>query len=280
MHVGGGHLCSEFRILWASTENFSGRLPADLRSCPTFHTKECLVAKATTSSTPARLHIFPWLGFNPSSISVNLSVVPAFLAAQRKKHTGFELFLLELLWAKKYRLLTGPAQALLCVALPGSVLINGNFGKHSLNNSSQKKSFWIKWYYWGFQHKHTCVPEKLVQLEGCSETIRIVPSWAPHFVNCNVLSTHQGHTDMLRCVSQVLQQHVAGTICPGLLNVLKCYCDQLSEAVCSVFKKKKKKTDEGRKEGMKEGTEERENGTKMLATLCRVKVNSSGDNSI
>lgn len=97
MHVGGGHLCSEFKILWASTENFSGRLPADLRSCPTFHTKECLVAKATTSSTPARLHIFPWLGFNPSSTSVNLSVVPAFLAAQRKKHTGFELFLLELL---------------------------------------------------------------------------------------------------------------------------------------------------------------------------------------
>lgn len=73
---------------------------------------------------------------------------------------------------------------------------------------------------------------------------------------------------------------MAGTTCPGLLNVLKCYRDQLSEAVCSVLGKEKKKTDEGRKEGMKEGKKERENGTKMLATLCRVKVNSRGDNSI
>lgn len=51
-----------------------------------------------------------------------------------------------------------------------------------------------------------------------------------------------GHTEMLRCVKQVFQQHVPGTSCHRSLDdVAKYYHGQLREAACSVFKKKKKK---------------------------------------
>lgn len=84
---------------------------------------------------------------------------------------------------------------------------------------------------------------------------------------------------MLRYVSQVFQQHVAGITCPGLLNVLKCYCDQLSEAVCSVLKKIKKKRQmkKGRSEGRKGGERK---WHKNVGYILQSKVNSSGDNSI
>lgn len=129
----GAHAGPEIGILWAFTEDVSRQLPAEALSQPTFLTVECLGTDAPDSSALARL------GSNRSYTSVNLSVASVPLAAQRKKPTGLESFLLELPGARKHGLLTGPARALLHIVLSGSVPIDDNFGKHCLNNSSQEK---------------------------------------------------------------------------------------------------------------------------------------------
>lgn len=84
------------------------------------------------------------------------------------------------------------------------------------------------------------------------------------------LPTTLSHTKMLRCLSQVFQQHAAGTSCHGLLNVVKCYHNGLR--VCSFFFFCLfvfcffLKIDEGRKKGMKEG-KQGGRSAKMLATF-------------